>query len=49
VLEPIAAAIEARRAESDGFDAVLLAWRKATVKAALDFLDAVSAATPQHS
>jgi len=27
----------------------LLAWRKATVKAALDFLDAVSAATPQHS
>jgi len=49
VLEPIAAAIEARRVRSDGFDAVLLAWRKATVKAALDFLDAVSAATPQHS
>jgi PadR family transcriptional regulator AphA len=49
VLEPIAAAIEARRAESDGFDAVLLAWRKATVKAAMDFLDEVSAATPQHS
>src|SRR6516165_3561986 len=48
VLEPIAAAIEARRAKSDGFDAVLLAWRKATVKAALDFLDEVSAATPQH-
>jgi DNA-binding PadR family transcriptional regulator len=49
VLEPIAAAIDARRAQSDGFDATLLAWRKATAKAALDFLDAVSAATPQHS
>jgi DNA-binding PadR family transcriptional regulator len=48
VLEPIARAIEARHAECGGFDATLLAWRKATAKAALDFLDAVGAATPQR-
>jgi DNA-binding PadR family transcriptional regulator len=41
VLEPIARAIEARHAECGGFDATLLAWRRATAKAALDFLDAV--------
>ncbi len=49
VLEPIARAIEAQRAECGGFDATLLAWRRATAKAALDFLDAVTAASPQHS
>jgi DNA-binding PadR family transcriptional regulator len=42
VLEPIAAAIEARRARSEGFDATLLAWRWSTAVAALDFLDAIS-------
>jgi PadR family transcriptional regulator AphA len=42
VLEPIARAIEARQARG-GFDTVLLAWRQAAVRAALDFLDAVSA------
>jgi PadR family transcriptional regulator len=49
VLEPIAQAIEARHAECGGFDATLLAWRRATAKAALDFLDAITAATPQRS
>ena len=44
VLEPIARAIEARRASSTGFDATLLAWRWATAIAALDFLDAVTPA-----
>jgi DNA-binding PadR family transcriptional regulator len=41
VLEPIAEAIDARRAESGGFEATLLAWRRSTAKAALDFIDAV--------
>ena len=49
VLEPIAKAIDARRAECGGFDAILLAWRRATAKAALDFLDAITAASPQRS
>ena len=44
VLEPIAAAIEARRARSEGFDATLLAWRRSTAVAALDFLDTISPA-----
>jgi PadR family transcriptional regulator AphA len=44
VLEPIAQAIEARRATSTGFDATLLAWRRATAIAALDFLDAITPA-----
>jgi DNA-binding PadR family transcriptional regulator len=39
VLEPIAEAIEASHARSTGFDATLLAWRRATAVAALDFLD----------
>jgi DNA-binding PadR family transcriptional regulator len=47
VLEPIVEAIEARRARSQGFDATLLAWRRSTALAALDFLDAVTpAVTP---
>jgi DNA-binding PadR family transcriptional regulator len=41
VLEPIAAAIEARHAASSGFDATLLAWRGATAVAALDFIDRI--------
>ena len=44
VLEPIAQAIEARRAVSTGFDSTLLAWRRATAIAALDFLDAITPA-----
>lgn len=44
VLEPIVRAIEARRARSQGFDATLLAWRRSTAVAALDFLDTISPA-----
>ena len=46
VLEPIAAAIEARHAASVGFDATLLAWRGATAAAALDFIDRIRPARP---
>jgi DNA-binding PadR family transcriptional regulator len=46
VLEPIAKAIEDQRAQVDGFDAVLLAWRRATAAAALDFLDTVAEPPP---
>jgi DNA-binding PadR family transcriptional regulator len=42
VLEPIAKAIETKRARSEGFDATLLAWRRSTAVAALDFLDTIS-------
>lgn len=44
VLEPIVVAIEARRASSAGFDATLLAWRRANALAALDFLDTITPA-----
>jgi DNA-binding PadR family transcriptional regulator len=47
VLEPIAAAIEASQAHSTGFDATLLAWRRATAVAALDFLDRIAPAEPR--
>ena len=46
VLEPIAKAIEDQRAQVGGFDAVLLAWRRATAVAALDFLDTVAEPPP---
>lgn len=49
VLEPIVAAIEARRERGDGFDAMLVAWRRATAIAALDFLDAITPAESRHS
>lgn len=42
-LDPIARAIEARQSQCAGFDAILLAWRRSTVQAALDFLDAITA------
>jgi DNA-binding PadR family transcriptional regulator len=42
VLEPIARAIEARHAQGGGFDATLLAWRRASAVAALEFLDMVA-------
>ena len=42
-LDPIAQAIEARQADLDGFDAILLAWRRATAVAALAFIDDISA------
>jgi PadR family transcriptional regulator AphA len=48
VLEPLVEAIESRRAHSDGFDATLLAWRRATAVAALDFLDTIAPAESWH-
>jgi DNA-binding PadR family transcriptional regulator len=48
VLETIAAAIEDQRAESGGFDATLLAWRRATAVAALDFLDTITERADAH-
>jgi DNA-binding PadR family transcriptional regulator len=44
VLEPLVTAIEDRRALSSGFDATLLAWRRANAVAALDFLDTIAPA-----
>jgi DNA-binding PadR family transcriptional regulator len=38
-LDPIARAMDVQQAELDGFDAILLAWRRATAAAALGFLD----------
>jgi DNA-binding PadR family transcriptional regulator len=49
VLEPIAEAIEAQRAHSGGFDSTLLAWRRATATAALDFLDTIMEAAPTRA
>jgi PadR family transcriptional regulator AphA len=49
VLEPIAEAIEAQRAESGGFEATLLAWRRATAVAALDFIDAITETAPSRT
>jgi DNA-binding PadR family transcriptional regulator len=42
VLEPIAQAIEAGQPARGGFDATLLAWRRATAAAALAFLDTIT-------
>jgi PadR family transcriptional regulator AphA len=42
VLEPLVGAIESRRADSQGFDATLLAWRRATAVAALEFIDIIT-------
>jgi len=41
VLEPIVAAIRAEAGEGKGFDATLLAWRRASADAALSFIDDV--------
>jgi DNA-binding PadR family transcriptional regulator len=46
VLEPIAQAIKAERPERKGFDATLLAWRRATTAATMSFLDDVSQPGP---
>jgi DNA-binding PadR family transcriptional regulator len=40
-LEPIAEAIKAERPQRKGFDATLLAWRRATTAATLNFIDDV--------
>jgi len=44
LLAPIAQAMAADRPEQTGFDAILLAWRRATASATLSFLDDVSSA-----
>ena len=48
VLEPLVGALEERRALSSGFDATLLAWRRANAVAAVDFLDTVTPAGPRR-
>jgi DNA-binding PadR family transcriptional regulator len=48
ILGPIAEAIEDQRAQSGGFEATLLAWRRATAVAALDFLDTITETAPTH-
>ncbi len=45
VLDPIAQAVQAQQAGLDGFDAILLAWRRATAAAAVGFLDEIAAKT----
>jgi DNA-binding PadR family transcriptional regulator len=45
VLEPIARAMQAK-SDGAGFDATLIAWRKATALAALDFIDAITDSAP---
>jgi DNA-binding PadR family transcriptional regulator len=42
-LDPIARAMQAPQPEPDGFDEILLAWRRATAAAALGFLDDIAA------
>ena len=44
--QPIAQAIKAERPERKGFDATLLAWRRATTAATMSFLDDVSQPGP---
>ncbi len=46
-LQAIAQAIEAEKPGRDGFDATLLAWRRATAAAVLHFLDDVTPDTGQ--
>ena len=48
-LGPIAQAIEAKQADLDGFDAILLAWRRATAVAALAFIDDITPLTAPSS
>jgi len=42
ILEPIVSAIATERPRRKGFDATLLAWRRATAAAALSFLDDIT-------
>ena len=39
ILEPIAEAVRTERPQREGFDATLLAWRRATAAATMNFLD----------
>jgi len=47
-LEPIARAIEASQAGHGGFDDTLLAWRRASAAAALDFLGTITDHQTRH-
>jgi DNA-binding PadR family transcriptional regulator len=40
-LDPIARAMQSQQAGLDGFDAILMAWRRATAAAAIGFLDEI--------
>ena len=42
ILQPIASAITAERSQHKGFDATLLAWRRANAAATLSFLDDIT-------
>ena len=42
ILQPIASAIATEQPQRKGFDATLLAWRRATASAALSFLDDIT-------
>lgn len=46
ILEPIAEAINAETPGPGGFDATLLAWRRATMAATMSFLDDLTRAAP---
>ena len=46
ILEPIADAVKTERPGSAGFDATLLAWRRATTAATMSFLDDLTRAVP---
>ena len=48
-LEPIARAIEAGQPAGGGFDATLLAWRRATAASALEFLDTITGSQARRS
>jgi PadR family transcriptional regulator AphA len=52
ILEPIAQAIETGQPARGGFDATLVAWRRGTAAAALEFLDTItqhgSQPAPRH-
>lgn len=47
-LEPIAQAIKAERPQRQGFDATLLAWRRATTAATIGFLDDITEPDPRR-
>jgi PadR family transcriptional regulator AphA len=42
ILQPIASAIDTERSQRNGFDATLLAWRRATAAATLSFLEDIT-------
>jgi PadR family transcriptional regulator AphA len=49
ILQPIASAIATERPQRQGFDATLLAWRRATAAAALSFLDDITSSAASRA